>query len=411
MNKDTKKSTFKQVFSALSQLNQRFEEMNADRCVKKMTTLQFIELMTTAQMNKEPALRDISNSLSKEELSMEINLPSISASQLSRRLRDLRTEILQMLFKSLVTHFGCKNGFANIQKNLGNIYMIDSTTITLCLTKYRWAEFRKTKSGVKAHLRLKFGVDGNIPDKVVVTPAKPSDRSKMDELVVDEAGALNLFDRGYNDYAKFDEYCEKDVLFITRLKSNAIVEVITDIPVDPEGAIDSDQIVRIGTGNKQMKHHLRLLKTTDTEGNLVMILTDDFARSAREIGDLYRYRWQIELFFKWIKQHLTVKHLYGESPQAVENQIYMALITYCLLMLLKMETGFTGTLLDIHRLVKTCLLEPFDAFLQQLFRAKRASKGRRKTADYQIIFEETMRQVVTGEADYLDDPTFGPVIL
>jgi hypothetical protein len=385
--------------------------MNADRHMKKMTTRQFIELMTTAQMNKEPALRDISNSLNSEDLKQEINLESISASQISRRLRNLSTEILKMLFKSLVTHFGCKNGFANIQKGLGSIYMIDSTTITLCLTKYRWAEFRSTKAGVKAHLRLKFGVDGNIPDKVVVTPAKPSDRSQMDELVVDETGALNLFDRGYNDYTKFDEYCKKGVLFITRLKSNAVVEVIADNPVDPESAIDQDQIVILGTGDDRMEHSLRLLKTTDTEGNLVMILTNDFARSADEIGDLYRYRWQIELFFKWIKQHLTVKHLYGESPQAVENQIFMALITYCLLMLLKMETGFTGTLLEIQRLVKTCFLEPFDTFLQKLLREKRRSKGRRKIVDYQIIFEETMRQVVTGEADYLDDPTFGPVIL
>jgi IS4 transposase len=232
----------------------------------------------------------------------------------------------------------------------------------------------------------------------------------MDELVVDEAGALNLFDRGYNDYTKFDEYSEKGVLFITRLKSNAVVEVIADNTVDPQGAIFSDQIVRLGTGDDRMKNPLRLLKTIDTEGNLVLILTDDFARSAREIGDLYRYRWQIELFFKWIKQHLTVKHLYGESPQAVENQIYMALINYCLLMLLKVETGFTGTLLEIQRLVKACLLEPFEAFLQQLLREKRKSKGRRKVADYLVIFKETMRQVIAGEAD-LDDPTYGPVIL
>jgi hypothetical protein len=156
---------------------------------------------------------------------------------------------------------------------------------------------------------------------------------------------------------------------------------------------------------------LRLLKTTDTEGNLVMILTDDFARSAEEIGDLYRYRWQIELFFKWIQQHLTVKHLYGKSPQAVENQIYLALITYCLLTLLKMETGFTGRLLEIQRLVKACLLLPFGAFLQQLVREKRKSKGRSKVADYILIFHETMRQAIAGESDYFDEPTDGPVIL
>ena len=410
MNKDTNKSTFKQLFSVLSQQKKRLEEMEPDRHWKKMSTLQFIELMMTSQMDKEPALRDISNSLNNEDLSSELGLPSISASQVSRRQRELATIILKTLFADLIAEFARKRGFNSIKKTLGNIYMIDSTTITLCLTKYRWAEFRPTKAGVKAHLRLKFGIDGNLPDKVVITPAKPSDRSQMDELVVDEAGALNLFDRGYNDYTKFDEYSEKGVLFITRLKSNAVVEVIADNTVDPQGAIFSDQIVRLGTGDDRMKNPLRLLKTIDTEGNLVLILTDDLARSAREIGDHYRYRWQIELFFKWIKQHLTVKHLYGESPQAVENQIYMALINYCLLMLLKVETGFTGTLLEIQRLVKACLLEPFEAFLQQLLREKRKSKGRRKVADYLVIFKETMRQVIAGEAD-LDDPTYGPVIL
>ena len=335
MNKDTNKSTFKQLFSALSQVKQRFEEMEAGRRWKKMSAEQFIKLMITSQISREPLLRDISSSLTNEDLGKEIKLQSISASTLSRRHRELSTEIMRMLFKSLIAEFAQKDGFGGIEKVIGNIYMIDSTTISLCLTKYRWAEFRNTKAGVKAHLRLKFGMDGNLPDKVVITPARPSDRSQMDELVVDETGALNLFDRGYNDYTKFDEYAEKGVLFITRLKSNAIVEVIADNPVNPDSAIDKDRIVRLGTGDNRMEHTLRLLKTTDTEGNLVLILTNDFARSAEEIGDLYRYRWQIELFFKWIKQHLMVKHLYGESPQAVENQIMTALITYCLLMLLQ----------------------------------------------------------------------------
>ena len=412
MNKGTKKSTFKQVFSALSQLNQRFEAMNADRYMKKMSTMQLVELMVSAQVNQEPALRDISNSLNNEDLKSEIELDSIHASSISRRLRVLRTEIMQMLFKSLVTHFGLKNGFDNIDKELGHIYLIDSTTISLCLTKYPWAKFRKTKSGIKAHLRLKFSGDGSIPDEVVVTPAKRSDRTQMDELVVDETGALNVFDRGYIDYKKFDEYSEKGILFVTRLKSNAIVNVIADHhPVDPEGVVDSDQIILLGEGKKQMKHDLRLIETRDTEGNQVLILTNDFARSAEEIGDIYRYRWQIEIFFKWIKQHLTVKHLYSTGCQAVENQIYIALVTYCLLALLKVETGFNGTLLTIQRLLKTCLCEPFDSFLQKLLRkSERSSKGRRKI-DHRMIFEATLGQVMAGEADHLDDLTFDPVIL
>jgi hypothetical protein len=135
MNKDTGKSTFKQLFSVLSQVKQRFEEMEADRHWKKMSTEQFIELMITSQMNREPALRDISNSLNNEGLGKELELKSISASQISRRHRELSTEILRMLFKSLIAEFATKGGFDGIRKSLGNIYMIDSSTITLCLTQ------------------------------------------------------------------------------------------------------------------------------------------------------------------------------------------------------------------------------------------------------------------------------------
>ena len=157
--------------------------------------------------------------MESEDLKKEIKLDSITASSISRRLRELRTEVLQMLFASLVTHFGKKNGFANIEKQLGHIYLIDSTTISLCLTTYPWAEFRKTKSGVKTRLRLRFCDNGCIPDKVVVTPARRSDKTQMDQLVVEEPDVLNVFDRAYVDYKKFDGYCQRDILFVTRLKS------------------------------------------------------------------------------------------------------------------------------------------------------------------------------------------------
>jgi hypothetical protein len=310
----------------------------------------------------------------------------------------------------LVIHFGRKNGFANLEKQLGSLYLIDSTTISLCLTKYPWAQFRKTKSGIKAHLRLRFSDDGSIPDEMVFTPAKCSDRTQMDSLVVDEAGALNVFDRGYNDYTKFDEYSDKGILFVTRLKSNAVIEYVADNPAALDSVIDSDQIVRLGTGCNRMQHDLRLIQTKDSEGNQVMILSNDFERSAEEIGDIYRHRWQIEIFFKWLKQHLTVKHLYSTGYQAVENQILLALITYCILALLKIETGFNGSLRALQRLLKTCLYETFDSFLRKLFKEKRKSKGRRKI-DHQQIFDAILRQVITGEADHLDDLSFGPVIL
>jgi transposase len=126
-------------------------------------------------------------------------------------------------------------------------------------------------------------------------------------------------------------------------------------------------IVYLGKdGVSKMNHKVRLIEVEDTGGNPLIIVTNDFNLSAEEIGDIYRYRWKIELFFKWLKQHFQVKHFYGLSKQAVENQLFISLIAYCLLMLLKLKTNFKGTLLTIKRLLNTCLLEPFNIFLKKL---------------------------------------------
>lgn len=111
-----------------------------------------------------------------------------------------------------------------------------------------------------------------------------------------------------------------------------------------------------------MEYPLRQIETEDSNGNPVVIITNDFKMSAEEIADIYRYRWQIELFFKWIKQHLCIKHLYGTSPVAVENQILTALITYCLLKLLQLKVGYRGSLLTIKLLLEQCLYEPLSKF-------------------------------------------------
>jgi hypothetical protein len=154
-----------------------------------------------------------------------------------------------------------------------------------------------------------------------------------------------------------------------------------------------------------------MIATKDTEGNPVVIFTNNFALSAEQIGDIYRYRWQIELFFKWLKQHLFVKHFYGLSRQAVENQLCIALTTYCLLLLLKLKTDFNGSLLTIKRLLDTCLYEPFDAFVRKLFRPpERRSKGRRKIDD-QAIYRQTVQQVMAGETELLNELVYDPVIL
>jgi len=281
------------------------------------------------------------------------------------------------------------------------------------LSKYPWAEFRKTKSGIKLHLRLQF-FNGNIlPDHAIITPAKRVDKTQMDDIVVTEKDALNVFDRGYLDYKRFDYYCENNIRFISRLKSNALVEVVEECDVKAESNLKKDQIVYLGKdGVSKMEHPVRLIEVEDTEGKPVIIITNDFNLSAGEIGDIYRYRWKIELFFKWLKQHFHVKHFYGLSKQAVENQLFISLIAYCLLMLLKLKTNFKGSLLTIKRLVNTCLLEPFSMFIKKLNRKpKHSSNGRRKPPNHEAVYQETLRQVIAGETDHLDDLTYDPILL
>ena len=411
--KDIKNSTFNLVFKPI--FNENFlatlTTMDADKYIKKLKTTQLLELLILAQLEQYRGLRDISNSLNNDELTKHLSLESISAAQLSRRLRELPTEVTGTLLKTVYQEALVKLGANKLTQNLGGTHLIDSTTISLCLRKYPWACFRKTKGGIKLHLRLKF-VEGEIlPDKQVITQAKSNDKTQMDNLVVEDKDALNIMDRGYLDYKKFDTYCANGTRFISRLKKNAIVEVIKEIPVKLGSNIIKEQMVYLGKDNiTKMENPLRLLEILDSEGNAIVIITNQFDLDGQEISALYRSRWQIELFFKWIKQHLKVKHFYGLSQEAVENQLLIALTTYCLLTILKLQTNYCGDLLTIKRLLHTCLYDSFQQFVKKLFHREISySKGRRRN-DYKLIYEITERQVMNNEADHLDELTYDPLV-
>jgi IS4 transposase len=413
-DKDTAKSTFMQLFGPVfsGPIRNLLIRLGVDRYAKKLTTLQLIQLVVFAHLGQLRGLRAISGSLKDDRLSRMVQLESISPAQLSRRLRDLPPEIVEDVFQNTIREHISQYGVHNVNNVLGRLYLIDSTTVGLCFSRYPWAVFTKTKGGVKLHLRLTFHNGRAMPDQATVTAARQSDKTKMEELVVEEADALNVFDRAYLDYKLFDRYCDRGVRFVTRLKSNAVARVIAEKPVAPNSKVKKDQHVILGTNSvSRMKNPLRLIATEDTDGNPIIILTNDFERSAAEISDIYRYRWQIEMFFKWIKQHLRVKHFYGLSQRAVENQLFIALITYCLVLLVQIKTGFQGTLLTVIQQLRTCLYDSFASFVRKLYeRHGPSSKGRRRM-NHEAIFQETLRQVVAREADHLDDLTYDPVIL
>ena len=413
-DKDTTKSTLNQFLEELSDqelLKQLCKELGVDKYVKKLTLDKLLTLVVLAQLRQYKGLREISSCLNDEEISKAVNLDSIHASTISRRLANVPTEVLETFFLRLRNECMAKIGLNATEALLGRLHLIDSSTISLCVTKYRWAEFRKTKGGIKIHLRIRVHDGGVIPDKMVMTPAKPADRTQMDALVAYEIDAINVFDRGYLDYKQFDHYCDNQILFVTRLKENAIIEVMTELNVNPESAIKRDAIVFLGKNNKRMKHPLRLIETEDTEGNPIRIVTNVTDLAAVELADVYRHRWKIELFFKWIKQHLKVKHFFGTSDQAVENQLYIALLTFCVLIKLQRHSGYTGTLLELTRLLLACLHDSFSDFLVKLLRKPlRSSRGRR-VLDHVLIFEHTYEQVMVENIDFLYDSTYDPIIL
>ena len=414
-DKDTTKSTLNQLVEGLSAqkfLAKLCKELNVDKHIKKLTCAKLLVLIALAQLNQYKGLREISASLNDEKVSKALNLDSIHASTISRRLADLPTEVLETLFVTLKNESIAKMGLNATNALLKRLHLIDSTTISLCLEKYPWADFRKTKSGVKAHLRLRVHSSGVVPDQMIVTPARPADKTQMEALVVTyEKDAINVFDRAYLDYGFFDSYCDNGVLFITRLKDNAIVNVMKELPVNPESAIKKDAIVFIGKNDKRMNRPLRLIETDDTEGNAILILTNVTDLTAVEIADAYRHRWKIELFFKWMKQHLKVKHFYGTSSQAVRNQLYIALITFCVLSKLKEDNGYTGSLLELTRLLLACLHGSYQDFLAKLLRKPARSSRGRRTFKYDLIYEHTYQQVMAGDISFLYDSTYDPIIL
>lgn len=378
MDKNTLFSSFGKWLSPIctKTFNEQVDLLEQDKYVKKLTTLSYLKLFLHAQLHQRDGLREIADDLLSKGFQRELGMTSISASQLSRKHNHVDSALLERVFMNLVLHIRKSSTPFSLRKDFR---IIDSTTIGLCLQKFKWAEFRKTKAGVKLHFRLTYIDDETtIPEKVLMTPAKKNDRSQLDNLV-DEVGLTYVFDRGYIDYEKFDDYCERGIFFVTRSKKNTVIRVAEDFTLPKDSQIQSDQMVYIGTPQKRMENILRLIRTADSEGNPISILTNRFDLDADEIGQIYRERWAIETFFKWMKQHARIKSFYGTSEQAVMNQVWIALIAFCLLVIVKLETGAHRTLLELYRWLKTLLWDEAQRWIQRIVhKPDRTSAGRRK---------------------------------
>jgi len=405
MDKDTTKSTFDEVLKQFpyEKFCSLIKDSGTDRHIKKLFSIKLLYIMLIAQIAQIESVRALAGKVKNDiDLQEKIKLDSISASQLSRRLKEMSSSFWGSVFTEVAkTVIQKTTNHLSATPNADRIHIIDASTITLCLNSYLWADYRKTKAGIKLHQCLVYQNGYSYPERAILTTAKKSDKSQLDELLIADPNALYVFDRGYVDYKRWDDYCEAKIRFVTRIKDNFIINVIDSKQVD--GTNMTESTVLLGdTKTTIMRHQLRLIHTVDTTGTPVVILTNDFKMSALEISEIYRNRWKIELFFKWIKQHLKVKKFYGQSANAVYSQIWLALITYCLLLLTKVDLKASNSLLDIQRLLEDNLFKPFNVFLVLLQRkATKTSRGRQKK-DYNREFEQLLKQIESGSSNFLD---------
>lgn len=237
------------------------------------------------------------------------------------------------------------------------IYALDSTTIDLCLALFPWAKFRQHKAAVKLHTLL--DLHGNIPVFIRITSGKIHDVNILDELIP-EAGAFYLFDRAYLDFNRLHRFELHKSFFITRAKANLKYRRLYSHPVDKSTGLKSDQTI-ILVGYYQHKYYpekLRRVRYYDsTHDHQLTFLTNNFSLSAIYIAQLYQCRWQIELFFKWIKQHLKIKSFYGTSPNAVKTQIWIAICIYVLIAIIKKRLKIEQSLYTFMQILSVTIFE------------------------------------------------------
>ena len=237
------------------------------------------------------------------------------------------------------------------------VYALDSSTIDLCLSVFPWARFRKTKAAVKLHTLL--DLRGDIPTFIWITDGKVHDVNVLDHLIP-EPGAIYIMDRAYLDFKRLYQMHQSSAVFVIRSKTNTGLRRVYSHKVDKTTGVRYDQTV-VPTGfytKKDYPEKLRRIKYFDAEkGRSFIFLTNQFLLPALTIAELYRYRWRVEIFFKWIKQHLRIKKFFGTSENAVKTQIWIAISTYVLVAIMKKRLKIDLTLYNILQIISISLFE------------------------------------------------------
>ena len=331
-----------------------------DQRVRTLSCAEHYRAMAFAQLTYRESLRDIETCLSVQTsklYSMGFRDP-VRRSTLAdaNEARDWRiyAELAQRLIGQARRLY--------VNEDLGfdlasTVYALDSTTIDLCLAVFPWAHFRTTKAAVKVHTLL--DLRGNIPSFIHVSDGKLHDVHALD-LLLPEAGAIYVMDRGYVDFARLHVLHLAGAFFVTRAKSNLDAHRVYSATTDRAAGIIADQTIALDgyATSKQYPVHLRRVRFKDPEsGKTLVFLTNQFALPAATICALYKSRWQVELFFKWIKQHLRIKKFYGTSDNAVKTQIWIAVSVYILVAIVKKRLALEASLYTLLQVFSVTLFE------------------------------------------------------
>lgn len=357
------KTVFAQMMSLLSsyEFNKCVNRYKGNYRVRSFDCRQHFYVMSFAQLTYRESLRDIETCL--EALSGKLYHSGIrqpiakSTLAEANETRDWRiyADYAQILIKEARQLYRFDNNFKVDIDEMA--YALDSTTIDLCLSMFPWAKFRKSKGAVKMHTQL--DLRGSIPTFVEITDGKCHDVNIID-LILIEPGAIYVMDKAYVDYQRLYRLHQSQAWFVTRVKSSMACKRVYSRPVDKTTGLRYDQSIRL-TRYYAIQHYpemMRRIKYYDAETNRnYVFLTNNFELDALKVTQLYKERWKVELFFKWIKQHLRIKAFYGTSFNAVCCQIWIAICIYLLVAIIKKKLKSDHTLYTLLQIFSVSLFE------------------------------------------------------
>jgi hypothetical protein len=341
-------------------LSRLVERYNAESRVRHFGCRQQLICMAFAQLTWREGLRDIATCLNaRTETRYHLGFREPVAKSTLADANDQRDwRLWEDLAKSLMRKARPLYAGEDLGLELENtVYALDSTTIDLSLTLFPWADFRSTKAGIKMHTQL--DLRGPIPTCIYITSARQHDVLWLDHLSF-EPGAFYVMDRGYMDFNRLNLIDRAGAFFVTRAKDNLRFTRQISFPVDHATGLRSDQIgnLTLDKAQEAFPSLLRRVRYYDSERQRYLVfLTNHLEIPALSVAKIYRLRWQIELFFRWIKGHLRIKHYYGTSPNAVKTQIWIAVAVYLMVAIIHKQLTLPGTL---HRTFQLLSVHPFE---------------------------------------------------